>query len=197
MNMVKHIGRHDQRKVAIIYKTIPDAEHMALVVYTEKLPSTMHDDIMRVIESPEGQEANELNEVLFRTLLSNGNPILQSLHANGYLKKVECKQIIVVPNATSHIRLDELNKLLSEMEQGEDAKQRLQNLDNNAGLVDPTVSVKNTTTLAKQHINNAIKLETESKSLLAESKRLKKEAYKLDSSLKPKRKTTKKVKVKA
>lgn len=187
---LKHIGKVNDRKVAVVYKTIPDQDHMALVLYTESLPRNIHDDVMKAIESPEGQEANDLSEVLFRKLLSDGRPILETIHREGMLKKIECKQVIITPNASSHVRLDELNKLITEMESGDDAKAKLADLDANAGLVDPsnkTSSVLDDSAIAKQQLDQATKMEAESKSLLAESKRLKAEAYKMDASLKPKR----------
>jgi len=187
---MKHIGKINDKKVAVVYKTVPDQDHMALVLYTETLPRNIHDDVMRVIESPEGQEANELSDVLFRNLLSDGRPILETIHREGMLKKVECKQVIITPNASSHVRLDELNRLISEMESGDDARSKLQDLDANAGLVDPNnkaSSALDDSAIAKRQLDQATKMEAESKSLLAESKRLKAEAYKLDASLKPKR----------
>jgi hypothetical protein len=155
---------------------------------------------MSAIESPEGQEANELADVLFRKLLSDGRPILETVHSEGMLKKVECKQVIITPNASSHIRLDELNRLVAEMESGDEAKNKLADLDANAGLVDPNSkasTVLGDSTIAKQQLDQATKMEAESKSLLAESKRLKVEAYKLDDSLKPKRGRKPSVKKKA
>ena len=195
--------------MAVVYRTVPDQEHMALILYTESLPMSMHDSIMEAIESPEGQESNSLADVLFRKLLKDGRPILETVYRESMLKKVECKQIIVTPNASSHIRLDELNKILAEMESGDEARQKLENLDANAGFVDPTgnTTTNNATTeqpngvlgddmIAKQRLTQAINMEAESKSLLAESKLLKAEAYRLDESLKPKRAVKKKAAVK-
>jgi hypothetical protein len=36
--MIKHVGKHNQKRVAIVYRTVPDEDHMALVVYSESLP---------------------------------------------------------------------------------------------------------------------------------------------------------------
>lgn len=193
MNM-KHIGRHGDRKVAIIYKTVPDQDHMALVVYTESMPVNMHDSMMKVIESKEGQAENELADVLFRNLFTDGRAMLETLHREGMIKKVEAKQIIVTPNAKSSVNLGELNDILKEMATGKDAQEKLANLDANAGLVDPTNKVESPSgalddsTLAKQQLAQAERMEAEAKSLLAESKVLTAEAYKLDASLKPKAK---------
>jgi hypothetical protein len=199
MNM-KHIGRHGERKVAIVYKTVPDQDHMALVVYTETMNMGMHDAMMKVIESNEGQAENELADVLFRNLFSDGRKMLETLHREGMLKKVEARQIIVTPNAKSSVNLGELNDILKEMATGKDAADRLANLDKNSGLVDPTranplespsaTGVLDNNTLAQQQLAQAKRMENEAKNLIAESKILTKEAYKLDASLKPKVKKT-------
>jgi hypothetical protein len=197
---MKHIGRHGDRKVAIVYKSLPGQEHMALVLYTESMGTAMHDSLMRVIESKEGQAENELSEILHRSLFNDGRQMLVTIHKEGMLKKAECKQIIVTPDAKNSVRLDELNKILTEIESGQGAAQRLADLDKNAGLVDPrerrvqeeSNNVIEDPGLAKNQLDQAIKMESESKSLLEESKRLKEEAFQLDPSLRPpKRKYTK------
>ena len=196
---MKHIGRHGERKVAIVYKTVPDQDHMALVVYTETMNMGMHDAMMKVIESDEGQAENELADVLFRNLFTDGRKMLETLHREGMLKKVEARQIIVTPNAKSSVNLGELNEILKEMASGKDAADRLANLDTNAGLVDPSKrpavespsnGALDDSALAQQQLAQAQRMENEAKSLIAESKLLTKEAYKLDSSLKPKVKKT-------
>jgi hypothetical protein len=153
--------------------------------------------MMKVIESKEGQAENELADVLFRNLFTDGRKMLETLHREGMLKKVEARQIIVTPNAKSSVNLGELNDILKEMATGKDAADRLANLDANAGLVDPTNKVESPSgvldnnALAQKQLAQAIRMENEAKSLIAESKLLTKEAYKLDSSLKPKTKTKK------
>jgi hypothetical protein len=203
MKNMKHIGRHGDRKVAIIYKTVPNEEHMALVVYTETMRVGMHDALMKVLESLPAQKENEFADVLFRNVFSDGRPMLQTLHIEGMLKKVEARQIIVTPNAKSSVNLHELNTILKEMASGKDASDRLADLDKNAGLVDPraqkvesssSTSVLDDATLARQQLAQAQRMENDAKALVAESKLLLKEAYKLDASLKPKAKKTAKKK---
>jgi len=135
---IKHIGKHGDRTVAIVYRTIPDEEHMALVIYPANLSSIFHDSVMRVINSNEGQAAKELADVLFRSLLPDGRAILPVLHHEGMIKKVPTSQILITPSATSNVRLDELNKIFESMEKGEAAVKQMQDIDNNLGLVDPT-----------------------------------------------------------
>ena len=44
--MLKHIGRHGDRKVAILFREVPNEEHMCLVIYPDTLPTHIHNSIM-------------------------------------------------------------------------------------------------------------------------------------------------------
>jgi hypothetical protein len=132
--MLKHVGKHNDKRCVIVFRKIPELEHMALVVYSDLLPRMIHDEIMRAVESPQGQEAKEISDVLFRTIMADGHNCLESLHRNGLMKKVPTNQVLVTPTTTSSVRLDELNDILDEMQKGEEAMKRLQDLDSNRGL---------------------------------------------------------------
>lgn len=135
--MLKHVGRHGDRKVAIIFREIPGEDHMCLVIYPDVLPTHIHDTVMRVLESPTGQQETSLANALHRSLLPDGRAILEALHKEGMLKKIPTNQVIVTPTTTSSVKLDELNRLVKEMESGQDAAKRMADLDSNSGLVDP------------------------------------------------------------
>lgn len=135
--MLKHIGKHGDRKVAIIFREVPKEDHMCLVVYPEVLPSHVHDSIMKTLESEAGQAAASLADVLHRNFLPDGRVQLLALHQEGMIKKVPCNQIVVTPNNQSSVKLDELNRIIREMETGESAVKRLRELDAAQGMVDP------------------------------------------------------------
>lgn len=201
--MIKHVGKHNQRKIAIIYRKVPDEGHMALVMYTDNLPSMVHDEAMKVLESEVGQNSKELADALFRHTMPDGNNCLTYIHRAGYLKKVPTNQVIVTPTAKSTVRLDELNTILDNLELGGEAAQKMADLDANRGIkgviqegreVGMPASLQaqgdfsaqsnlnvglSDTDLANQRIAQATKLEAEAKGLIAEAKRLKEEAKSL------------------
>jgi hypothetical protein len=206
--MIKHVGRHGDRKVAIIFREVPGEEHMCLLVYTETLPVAMHDALMRAIETPSSQVAENLGDALFRELFSDGRPMLQTLHAEGMLKKVQTRQVVVTPNPSSHVNLEELNDILRKMKLGESAVREMADIDNNKGITGkvrprddfgrevgaPTDSVRagsaaiagsdaaralDDAALAANFQQQAQRMAAEAHSLLAESARLSKEAAQL------------------
>jgi hypothetical protein len=199
--MIKHVGKHNQRKVAIVYRKVPDEAHMALVMYTDNLPMMIHDESMKVLESEVGQQAKELADALFRHILADGTNCLTHIHKAGYLKKVPCNQVIVTPTAKSTVRLDELNDIMDKLEAGGEAAQKLADIDANRGIrgvlqegrelgqpaqpftgttsADVTGGALTDADLATQRTAQAVKMEAEAKALLAEAKRLKQEATQL------------------
>ena len=203
MSFLRHVGKIGDRKVAIIFREVPNETHMCLVTYTELLNRHVHDPMMTAIESEIGQNSTNLADALNRSYTQDGKIILQVLHTEGLIKKVNTSSVLITPNSNTKIRLDELNKILNEMQQGEDAVKRLAEIDNSRGIQDPeTVARKmrekiqtpskpqkgiiaesndvlGDSVLANNLKQQAIKMEAEAKGLLAESARLQKEAAEL------------------
>jgi hypothetical protein len=201
--MIKHVGKHNQRRIAIVYRKVPDESHMALIVYTDSLPMMVHDEMMKCLESEIGQQAKELADALFRTTMADGQNCLSAIHKGGWMKKVPCNQVIVTPTIKSTCRLDELNDIIDAIDAGGEAAQKLADIDANRGIrganpnvregrelgqpaVDPTRTtaadlsgVLTDDVLATQRTEQANKMEAEAKALLAEAKRLKQEATQL------------------
>ena len=199
--MIKHIGRHGDKKVVVAYNQVPGEDHMALIVYSDNLPSMIHDEVMKVVESNGGQASQQLADALFRNIMADGQNTLGALHGGGYLKKVQTKQVILTPNAKTSVRLDELNKILAQMAGGEEAVKKLADIDAGRGFADPeknqgrelgdtyrspppppvntSTSVLSDADLANMNLTQAKQMEAQAKTLLAEATRLKTEAKSL------------------
>lgn len=199
MSFLRHVGKIGDRKVAILFREVPGEPHMALVAYTETLNQHIHDPMMACIEGQIGQSTENLADALNRTYTKDGKIILQVLHAEGMIKRIQTEQVMVTPNPTTKIKLSELNKILDEMQQGEKAVERLRELDASRGLQDPAdvarrlrgdkTDVVDTqrglqaqdgalgdSFLANNLLQQAQRMAAEAKGLLAESARLEKEA---------------------
>ncbi len=95
-----------------------------------------------LLESTIGQSAEEFADALHRSYFPDGRPILETLHQERMIKKVRSSDIIVTPSGDARIRLDELNKMLNEMKQGEEAIKRMAQNDASRGMVAPEVKRK-------------------------------------------------------
>lgn len=132
--MMKHIGKHNSQRIVILFRKVPAEDHMCLLVYSDLLPRMMHDEVMKTLESPVGQNAQEFSDVLFRTTLADGQNCLEALHRAGLIKKVPTSQVLVTPTNQSSVRLDELNSILDEMAKGEEAIKKLAEIDADRGM---------------------------------------------------------------
>jgi hypothetical protein len=112
---MKHVGKmkNNSARVAIVYRTIPGEPHNALVVGTSGLPDSHHDSLMSLIESESGQQANELADILATRRFTDGDVMLNWLHARGQLKKVPTNLVLMTPNSQTQIPLNELNELIA------------------------------------------------------------------------------------
>ena len=203
MSFIRHVGKHGDRKVAIIFREVPGEPHMCLVTYTELLNQNVHDPMMQCIESDIGQNSENLADALNRSYTRDGKILLHVLHTEGLLKKVNTELVVMTPAPNTNIKLNELNTILNEMKQGEEATRKLADMDKNLGMTNsrdvvnklrgnqkqpeatPPVGngVLSDAALAQQRIQQAKKFEMEAKSLLSEAKRLMEEATQLDASV--------------
>lgn len=224
--MLKHIGKHGEKKVVVLYRQVPGEDHMCLVVYSDLLPRIYHDAVMSCLESPVGQQADSFADALFRNMMPDGINSLEALHKNGLIKKIATNQVVMTPTPASSVRLDELNEILNEMKKGEEAIKRLAELDRNQGMsgkkrradeapevgvppssrtkpaeVSPVASldgVLSDSDLAKSRLAQAEMMKKNAATMLAEAERLMEEAKSLDPTLNADHaaKTTKKSKTK-
>lgn len=203
----KHVGEHNGKKVVLVEKSIPGEPHMAAVIYSSIIPSKYHDDIMGLLESAEGQNEKEFGLIMNRRMASDGTNLLQACAMEGYIKKVPTNQVIVKPNASSSIRLDELNTLLHAAGQGKEAIDRLEQMERESGMKDtrknpdakttkkvdmvepksisePAIDLLDDRNLAANYASQSVKMRTEAQALVAEADRLEREAKKLDPKVK-------------
>ena len=198
MAFLRHVGKHGDRKVAVVFREIPGETHMCLVTYTELLNQNIHDPMIKCIESDIGQNSENLADALNRTHTKDGRIILQVLHGEAQLKKVNTEQVIMTPQPNVKIKLNELNKILDEMKQGEDAVKKLAEMDASMGLQNPVDVAKRLRgnkqqqpvvasgdALSDSHLANTLReqanrMSMEAKGLMAEAERLLKEASSLE-----------------
>ena len=217
---IKHVGKQGDRRVAIVFREVPGEDHMCLVVYPDVLPTHMHDALMKAIETLEAQQSDNLADAIHRQLFPDGRPMLVALHAEGMLKKIQTETVIVTPTPTASCKLSELNNILRQMKQGQQAVDKLAELDADSGITGkarrrddfgrelrpPPAARTNLAgsnqvltddALATNLRQQAERMSAEAKSLLAESARLLEEAASMSGTpakpAKPKKTTKAKV----
>ena len=180
--MTKHIGRHKGtgQRLAVVFMQIPEDPTHALVVYSDMLPDKYHDDFMSAIESQECQTSNVLYEGLQRKVFWHGNPMLDTLHKEGFLKKVPTSAVVMQPTPQQQVALDDILAQMDKIESENPTPAVSENTGTNAGervqeQVDQSLGEDNKA-IAQNLLMQAVLLEKE-----AEKKR--EEAVKYDPSL--------------
>jgi hypothetical protein len=209
MAFMKHVGKHGDRKVCILFRQVPGEDHMCLVIYPDTLHAHWQDSIQKALESDVAQQSEELADALHRSYLPDGRPVLETLHQERMIKKLRTSDIIVTPTPDAKIRLDELNKMLNEMKQGEAAIKKMAENDASRGMVAPEVKRKaeaeykasqapkvdaftppplkagqdgalSDRDIAANMLAQAKAMEVSARSMVAEAARMKKEAERMD-----------------
>jgi len=200
----KHIGKvkNTGLNCVVVFRAIYDErgniqdDTHCLVLETDRLPDMEHDDIVRVCESINGQEAKEFYEIASRQQFSDGSPMLQKLHKMGWLKKHSTDNILMTPNSSTSVLLSEVNEIIKKSASGMSPN------DIKNSMVDDTDSApRSQTSLNTQPSGEAVpsnegvlddsaiakSMLTQAETFLSEAARLKEEAFTMDPSLKPKR----------
>ena len=212
--MLKHVGRHGDKRVAVIFREVPGEEHMALVVYPDQLKQNLHDDLMNAIQSNKGQEASHFGEAIHGMTGTDGVPLLQMLHQERFMKKVRTQDIIMMPRPnTPGARLDEINEIIRGLDTGSEAAAKMAKLDAEAGLADPQKTaagnaaaaavtgtgdgVLGDADIARNLVTQAEQMKAQMATLESEVARLMEEAARLDPSLAVKKKRGRPAKARA
>jgi len=204
---IKHVGvtTNTASRVVVVFRTLPEDDNTALVVYSDSLTDRYHQDFMTIVEGITAQQTPELFKVLQTQYFSDGAQMLNTLHAKGLLKKAPTATIKMTPEQTKHIMLDDLNKAIGTVNFGADKGKRTQDQAKAKAVAEAAVvqpgdkapvipakmdGVLTDADLAAQRLAQAEAMEVE-------VMRLKEEAYDLNPDLKPKRGRPKKQAVEA
>jgi hypothetical protein len=135
-NIIRHLGKIGDRKICVLFRKVPNEDHMCLVIYPDVMPAHWHDSIMGVLQSQKGQLAKDFADALHTSILPDGRLTLETLHNERMIKKVKTGDVIMTPTHKDFIRLDELNKMLDSIENGTEAIETMAKMDATNGLVD-------------------------------------------------------------
>lgn len=115
---MKHVGVCGEKKVVVVFREVPNEMENCLVVYPDQLESRQHDELMSVVEGIEGQDSNNLADVLNRRQFSDGGNMLTTLHYAKRLNKVPTVNVDLTPVPNQRICLADVNAELHKMQTG-------------------------------------------------------------------------------
>ena len=182
---IKHVGQliNSQRRVIVVFREIPDEPTHCLVVDTDALPDWMHNDIINAVESPGAQSSANFYEYAQRTVFTDGSNMLQTLHAAKRLSKQPTSNVMMTPNTSAKIRLDELNNLIREQNGDQPAVTDVPP-ENELGMATKKTPSKSEAPAVISEEDIAKNMLAQAEQFSAEAERLREEAYALSPGLK-------------
>lgn len=117
---MKHVAKWNDRKCLVLFREVPGEPENALLIMTGELGTTQHDEIVSVVDSDEAQANSDLAQVLNGRNFSDGRIMLQAIHSDGMITKAPVSEVIMCPTPTDEVPLAELNKSISQIEEGKE-----------------------------------------------------------------------------
>lgn len=115
-DIVKHVGRlkNSDRRCVVVFNQIPGREDHALVVDTDSLTPRLHDALMGVVTSKEGQSENQLSNILSRRFMPDDNiDVLNTLHYAGRLMATPVDNVLLYPKPNNPVPLSQVLEYLN------------------------------------------------------------------------------------
>lgn len=109
MKLTKHIGvstsDNKELRIALIVPFLENNED-CLVAFIDYLPNDLKEALLQIMNSDAGQRETNLSNALSTRLFSDsGTSVLQTLHTNGYIKKVRIDDVEMTPSAAWRLPL--------------------------------------------------------------------------------------------
>lgn len=195
--MIRHTGvlTNTGKNVVVAFMSLPEDPDYALVIDTDALPDSFNEALRKIVESVDGQNAQNLAEVLARRISPDGSNLtmLQKLHQAGRLTKVP----VDIVNMTPRKGLNwPLRQILEAMKQQQpetptdlndlDPETRAQVISEMGKFNVHATNMEGTT--AEGQKAEAANLLRMAQLLEADATAKREQAYKIDPSLKPKAK---------
>lgn len=207
---MKHVGKMGEKPCVVLFREVPGEPDHALVVQTDNLPDAQHDALMNIVQSAEAQESNEISEVLDRRQFNDGSNMLQQLHFDKRIEKVQTNLVSLTPTPSTVISLEEVNNEIRKIGNNSnpplktDAVQQAENPLNESvsnpvvAESDPTLAQTNTvpeaqvdpaneSQVALNLLQQAALLEEDARALVSDAEAKKAEAYRLNPDLEPRK----------
>lgn len=205
---MKHVGKIGEKPCVVLYREVPNEPDFALVVKTENLPDAQHDALMNIVQSAEAQEANELSEVLDRRQFGDGSNMLQQLHFDKRIEKVQTNLVSLTPTPATSISLSEVNAELKKIKNNSNPPLKTDPVQPAANPLnesvtnpvvaesDPTLAEANVpvaegevneTQIALNLLQQAAMLEEDASALMNDAEAKRQEAYRLNPELEPRK----------
>ena len=111
---MKHVGVHNDRKVTVMFRQVPNEPNNCLVVYTESLPEDTMKAVNECLETTDAQNSNSFADAAMRFKTVTGEGLLNTIHVGNLMKKVPTSEVFLTPNDATKVSLAEVNTAIGD-----------------------------------------------------------------------------------
>ena len=119
--MIRHTGilNNTGKNVVVAFMSLPEDPEYALVIDTDALPDSFNESLRKIVESIDGQNAQNLADVLARRMAPDGSntTMLQKMHGAGRLQRVSIDQVTMTPRRGINWPLRQVLEAMKQQEQ--------------------------------------------------------------------------------
>jgi len=119
--MIRHTGvlNNTGKNVVVAFMSLPEDQDHALVIDTDALPDSFNESLRKIVESIDGQNAENLADILARRIAPDGSnmTMLQKLHSAGRLQKVSVDLVTMTPRKGLNWPLRQVLEAMRQQEQ--------------------------------------------------------------------------------
>lgn len=111
--MKRHIGTlKSGNRVVVVFMQLPDEPDHCLVVESDSLPDPLQYEFGQLVNSPDAQNSRSLHEIMYKRMFIGGKSFLETLHEMRKLNKVKTSDVIMTPDNSTQVPLDELLNMM-------------------------------------------------------------------------------------
>lgn len=110
-DLIRHVGKINNTgaRVVVVFRKLPDDDSSCLIVETDRLPDSYHQNLMTIVNSADSQQTVDLYNVLARRTFGDGSNVLNTLHSGNFLRKVPTSLVTLYPYPNVALPLTDAN----------------------------------------------------------------------------------------
>lgn len=112
---MKHVGVHNDRKVAVMFRQVPNEPDKCLIVYTESLPEDTMKAVNECLATADAQNSVVFADAAYRFKTVTGEGLLNTIHIGNLMNKVPTSEVFLTPNEATRVALSEVNAAMGDM----------------------------------------------------------------------------------
>ncbi len=179
----KHIGkiRSTDQRCVVVFMSLPDKPESALIINVESLSERYEQLLMEVVNSPEGQQGNDLASTMTRRIVpETGRTVLEEFHNRGFMRAESVDNILMMPKPNQPFPLRDILTQMGVIKNGTTAEEA-----DNGEVKYNHLTANQNATVSEERMAMANNMLMEAEMLQAEANKKKEQAYSYAPHLRP------------